>query len=182
MDVLHSFASNTPPLLESMKKLSAGGYNNLAHYAITVHGIKGSSRGICASDVGDMAEALENAAKAGDLSYVKDNNEALIKRAELLIGDLEELLRENTSQIQKPQKDKPDREELLKLLAACNNYHMDNVDAAMTEIEKYEYETEADLVIWLRENVNQMNFKQITEKLNPIVQQERKANREKMYG
>jgi len=167
MEVLRSFASNTLPLLESMRKQSSGETpcDDLANYAITVHGIKGSSRGICAASLGDMAEALENAAKAGDLSYVKDNNAAFIEKAEKLIEDLEKFFREKESQIQKPKKDKPDREELSKLLAACDNYQMDEVDAAMAELEKYEYETESDLVLWLRENINQMNFGLIVEKL-----------------
>jgi len=170
LDILRSFALNTRPLLESMKKLSAGESDNLADYGITVHGIKGSCRGICAASLGDLAEALEKAAKAGNLSYVTDNNAAFIEKTEKLIADVEDLIRKKTPQIKKPKKDKPDRKELLKLMTACEEYQMDIVDLAMTEIEKYEYETEADLVLWLRENVDQMNFVEIAEKLNPIVQ------------
>ena len=65
----------------------------------------------------------------------------------------------------KPKKDKPDDEVLARLLAACENYDIDEIDAMMTEIENYTYESNADLVVWLRENVNQMNYTQIIEQL-----------------
>jgi signal transduction histidine kinase/CheY-like chemotaxis protein len=51
--VLRSYAENTPPLLEAIKEVDA---DNLAGYAVTVHGIKGASRGICAEAAGDKAK------------------------------------------------------------------------------------------------------------------------------
>jgi len=167
MEIMRSFAYNTRPLLESMRKLSSGETpdGHLADYAITVHAIKGSSRGIGAALLGDMAEALENAAKAGDLSFVKDNNTAFIDEAEKLINNLDDFLPRPASQSQKPKKDRPDRKVLSELLAACENYHIANAEAAMAEMEKCDYETEGDLVLWLRDNVKQMNFLQIMEKL-----------------
>jgi len=43
---------------------------------------------------------------------------------------------------------------------------MDGVDAAMAEIEDYEYKSDGGLAAWLRENVDQMNFVQINERLS----------------
>ena len=39
------------------------------------------------------------------------------------------------------------------------------LDTAMEEIERYEYESDGGLVLWLRENADKMNFIQIRENL-----------------
>jgi len=162
LEVLRSYAANTRPLIEAARKV-----DDLAAYAIVVHGIKGSSRGIGADLAGDQAEDLEKAAKEGDLSFVAAHNAAFIETVEKLVGDLENLVPGLT--LWKPKKDKPDSRELERLLAACKAYDMDAVDAALAELEGFEYETDEGLVAWLRENVDQMNFTQIKEKLSEKV-------------
>jgi len=42
---------------------------------------------------------------------------------------------------------------------------MNDVDSLMSEIEQFQYESDNDLVKWLREKVDMMQYKQITEKL-----------------
>ena len=163
--VLHSYAENTRPLLEQMKNVNM---ENLSGYAIVIHGIKGSSRGICAMELGDRAEALEKAAKEGKIDYVMENNKALIEKAEKLIGDLDLMLAQPAFQNKKPKKEKPDNGMLESLLKACDTYNMDMVDAVMAEIESYEYESDDGLVAWLKENVDNMNFLQIKERLSAI--------------
>ena len=69
-------------------------------------------------------------------------------------------------------KDSPDPEMLKKLLAACEIYDMDAVDAVMVEIEACEYSGESELVWWLRENVNHMNIREVKEKLMSLVNSE----------
>ena len=64
LQILRSFMDGTRHLLESLKTPTK---EILPAYAITVHGIKGSAKGICADMVGDKAEALEMAAKAGGI-------------------------------------------------------------------------------------------------------------------
>ena len=163
--VLRSYAVNTSHLLKRIKEVTV---DTLADYAVTVHGIKGSSRGICAEELGAKAETLEKAARDGNFDFVSANNAAFIEDAEKLVGDLEELLRSMKLESKKPKKDKPDPEALKRLLAASGTYNMDGADAAMDEIEKYEYTSDNGLVSWLRENVDQANFSQIKEKLNNL--------------
>jgi len=69
----------------------------------------------------------------------------------------------------KPKKDKPDIESLSELLAACKEYNMDGVDAAMEKMERFEYESGDNLTAWLRTNVELMNFAQIEEKLTVLI-------------
>jgi CheY-like chemotaxis protein len=167
IEIMRSFSHNTPPLLEYLTKVSSDGTldENITGYAINVHAIKGSIRGIGAVHLGDMAESLENAAKSKNLNYVLENNTVFINGVKKLIDDLEELLPKIAPQDQKPKKGKPDKDELLKLLAACDRFNIVNAEAAMDEIEKYDYETESGFVLWLRENIKQMNFMEIKERL-----------------
>jgi len=162
IQVLRSFNDNTKPLLAQMRGVAEEKLND---YAIIVHGIKGSVRGMCAETVGNKAEALEHASKAGDWKLVKANNDDLIKLAEKLISDIDALLGRIRAKANITKKDKPDTEELKKLMKACADYDMDAVDEAMTEVDGYEYENDIDLVAWLRANVVQTNFSEIVERL-----------------
>jgi CheY-like chemotaxis protein len=165
LDVLRSYAVNTKPLLGAAQEVDK---DNLAEYAITVHGIKGSSQGIFAEAIGAQAEALEHAAKSGDFAFVSANNPKFLEAAHTLISGLEGVLGKISMDSPKPKKDKPDEAVLAKLLAACDNYDMDGVDAALTEIERYAYENDSGLAAWLRENAELMNFQQIIEKLRVV--------------
>ena len=164
-EILRSFAANTQPLLESVKGVSK---DNLPDYAIVVHGIKGSSRGINANEFGDIAESLESAAKKGDFDYISKHNPGFLKAAWKLLAGIDELLSSRNTSESKPKKEKPEREMLDKLMLACENYDMDGADKAMSELEQYEYEEGDELVFWLSENVEQMNFTDIIEKLTGL--------------
>ena len=163
---LQSFAVNTPPLLEQIREIDL---NNLSAYAVTIHGIKGSCLGICAGIAGNKAELLEKAVKEKNFNYVLANNIAFITIVERLIDDIKELLVEISFENPKPRKEKPDREMLQKLLAACESYDMDGVDSAIDEIERCDYDSDDGLAVWLKENVEKMNFSQITEKLSSLI-------------
>ncbi|MCL1906251.1 MAG: hypothetical protein FWG06_04520, partial [Clostridiales bacterium] len=161
--ILRSFAVNTKPLLEKIKEVNK---ENLNDYAITAHGIKGSGRGIFADAIGDKAESLEKAAKAGDFDFIRDNNTDFIKTVEKLIADIEKMLAKLEEENPKPKKDAPDKDMLKMLLKACKKYDMDGVDAVMAELEQYEYESEGELVESLRKDVDEADFLRITEQLS----------------
>jgi CheY-like chemotaxis protein len=164
--ILRSYVKNTPKLLDSIKNIDK---DSLPGYAITVHGIKGTSRSISADYLGNLAEELEMASKAGDFDFVSKNNDKFTEALEKLIADIEKMLAVIYTKKSKPKKGKPDIEILSKLLAACRDYDMDAVDEAMAEIENYEYESDDGLAEWLHENVRQMNFKEIIDKLSVLI-------------
>jgi CheY-like chemotaxis protein len=165
LQVLRSYTANTRLLLDVIRGVTP---DKLADYAITVHGIKGSSRSICASLAGDKAEALEKASKAGDFDFVNKNNLELIEIVEKLLTDLDNMLSTIDSEKQKPIKDRPDTGVLNKLLEACKIYDMDSVDEAVKELECYEYKSGGELVAWLWENVQQFNINEIIDKLSTL--------------
>jgi hypothetical protein len=70
----------------------------------------------------------------------------------------------------RPKKDKPDEDQLLKLLSACRNYDMDSADAVMDEIEKFSYESDDGLAYWLRDNIDIVNFKEVEQKLSSLLE------------
>ena len=160
--VLHSYQGNTQPLLDSMKGVTG---ENLKDYAITVHGVKGSSRGINADEIADKAEALEKAAKEGSFDFIEANNGVFIEETERFLVSLGEFLQSDPSKSERPKKDKPDKDALARLLSACEAYNMDEADAAMKDIEAYEYNSDDGLSLWLKDNLERMNFTEIKDKL-----------------
>jgi hypothetical protein len=115
-----------------------------------------------------MAEALEKAAKYGDLVFVTAKNPAFIETVSALITEIDCEFAKNVEKKDKPKKDKPYKEALSELIIACKGFNAIKVDSIMDEIEVFDYEADDGLVLWLRENVNQMNFMEIVEKLSSL--------------
>lgn len=164
LSVLHSYATNTPPLLDSAQETSED-ISRISEYETIVHGIKGSSRSIGADKVADAAEILELAAKACEFKTIADGNAAFIESAQSLIANINTVFEEMHAQSNKPVKEKPDREILQRLREACISYEMNKVDNAIAELEAFEYESGGELVEWLRTNAEQTNFDEIVERL-----------------
>jgi CheY-like chemotaxis protein len=160
MDSLRSYVIHTPPLLEAVRVAAT-----LEDYAITVHGIKGSSYGISAQAIGQKAERLEHAAKTGNLEVIEHENFGFISAAEQFITDLAQLLEALEESLQKPRKTAPDPILLGKIRDAAENYDMGELDRVMEELEQCSYELEADLIPWLREQIDKAEFEEITERL-----------------
>jgi HPt (histidine-containing phosphotransfer) domain-containing protein len=165
LNVMSSYVKNTPALLEDLQD-ALKDKERIAEYETIVHGIKGSSRAIFADETGDMAEALEKAANAGNYDYIAANDSAFTDTARKLISDIEAMLAEMRAGRNKPKKDKPDAAVLERLREACINYEMANADEAIAELEAFEYESDGELVAWLRENAEQTNFDEIAERLS----------------
>ncbi|MCL1830934.1 MAG: ATP-binding protein, partial [Oscillospiraceae bacterium] len=163
LDVLRSFAENTTIQLENFKTVDE---QKLSDYSIVVHGIKGSSRGICAYEIGDLSESLEKASKAGDIDFVLAYNETFLQHINDLNRNINKLLKRLSEEHPKPTKDKPDVGVLNKLMQACDSYDMDSVNDAMNELESFEYTSDEGLVEWIMENVPPLNFSQIVERLS----------------
>ncbi len=161
IEVLRSYAAGTRGLLETLKDCLVG--ERLADYAIAVHGVKGSSYGVCAREVGSLAEALEREAKAGDLGAGRAGHEAFAKTTENLIRAIGAALTRIEAAIDRPKAKAPDPELLRQLREAALSFDMDRVDAAMAGLEALRYESESarELTAWLREQVDNMAFEEI---------------------
>jgi signal transduction histidine kinase/CheY-like chemotaxis protein/HPt (histidine-containing phosphotransfer) domain-containing protein len=160
---LRSYAANTPPLMERVREPDA---NKREEYTIVVHGVKSSSYAVGAMALGEKAEELERAARSGDFEFVAANNGAFLEATGRLLADLSSFLQVLQREEEKPVKDEPDRGTLERLRKACAAYDMDGVDAAMAELEHFTYARGSELVVWLRESVDEMEFQRILNKLS----------------
>jgi HPt (histidine-containing phosphotransfer) domain-containing protein len=131
----------------------------LRDYAIAVHGIKGASYGICASDIAHAAEKLEQAALEGETEAVKAGHPELKRMTVDLLSEINTMLAKIDAD--KPEASRPDPELLAELCRACERYDTDGVDAAMGKLEAFRYTRDGELVKRLRELADNMDFEGI---------------------
>jgi CheY-like chemotaxis protein/HPt (histidine-containing phosphotransfer) domain-containing protein len=163
LGILRSYMVHTPEQLEKLRSLSR---ETLGEYAIAVHGLKGASYGICAEKIGKQAEELEMAAKAGDYERVSSENVRFIGRVETFLADIKYVLGNVAEQGSTKQKaPAPDQILLEKLLEASKRFKSTVMEEVLAELEEYEYESGGDLVEWLREQIDNLEYDAIRERL-----------------
>jgi CheY-like chemotaxis protein len=165
LDILRSWHKHTPALLEKMRNPY---FENLPEYAITVHGIKGACLGICADEISNKAEELERHAKSGNIGQVKADNPMFIGMAESLLANIGELLEKaakGKKQGPKQKKYAPDETLLARLLEAVKSYKSTLMEETMCSIEEYDYDSGTDLVVWLRQQMDNLEYDAIRQKL-----------------
>ena len=165
LEVLRSYMESVSSMLENIETVDE---KSLESYKIKVHGIKGTSMDVFAEDTANEARALENAAKSGDYKYIREHNSSFVENTRKLLSDIDDLFIEMESKRNRLKKDKPDRLVLNKLMIACNDYDMDGVDMAISELEEYVYESDDGLVEWLRFNIDRMQLDEIALRLSQL--------------
>jgi signal transduction histidine kinase/CheY-like chemotaxis protein len=168
MEVLRVYVLHTPELLEKLRDPGASGSlseETLPDYAISVHGLKGSSYSILANKVGKMAEELEKAAKAGDLEKVRAGNDSLLAEAEDLISQLWPLMKKTQETGEKEKKPAPDRELIAEFLEAAKIYDNDAMEKLLKKMEQYDYVSGGELVTALRADIENLEYGALQEKL-----------------
>ncbi|MCL2212042.1 MAG: response regulator, partial [Treponema sp.] len=162
INILRSYTAGVSSMLDKIETFNE---DTLADYIIIVHGIKGVSYDISADEIAEEARGLEEAGKANDINYIKINHSSFMEHARNLISGIENVLSKLDTNSDKPVKDKPDIKILDNLVSACNDFDMDGADEAMDELEKYKYESDNDLIVWLRERIDRMEFEEIAKYL-----------------
>ncbi|MDR2503915.1 MAG: response regulator [Deltaproteobacteria bacterium] len=167
LQVLRSYLRHTPPLLDSIRALSR---ETLPEYALAVHSLKGASHGICAANVASLAEKLEKDSKAGDLDAVLAGNQRLLEAAQELLQELEALLHLHQAEDHRPKSllAEPDPVLLRGMLEACVRFRLKEMEDILVELEKYQYATGADLVLWLREQTENLEYEAIRARLENV--------------
>jgi HPt (histidine-containing phosphotransfer) domain-containing protein len=167
--LLESWAKHTRTILEEISNLDS---IDIENYAIKVHGIKGSAFGICAQKVGEFASDLETAARRGDLEFVRKSNQAFIVTAYALIADIHTILSEfrpKESDDDKEMKDSPDRETLQSILDNCAVFKTSQIKKDIKKLDKYTYINNGELVDWLKEQVDNLEYESIRERLSKLL-------------
>ncbi|MDR3332581.1 MAG: response regulator [Synergistaceae bacterium] len=162
IDILRTYAEQTPKLLDRIRAVERG---DLTNYAIIVHGIKGSSSGVCAFRAAKMAEALELSAKRGDFDAVWVKNGEFIKTVEKLLADIAAMLKGTSPLPKKERLAAPSHDLLGTLFDCCERYDTLGMNGILSELEKYEYESDGELVEWISAKVNDLEYDEIKDRL-----------------
>jgi CheY-like chemotaxis protein len=163
--ILRSYLTHSPELLDKLRSLTR---ETLPDYAVTVHGLKGASFGICADAIGKDAEELEFAAKAGDYEKVEAKNAVFIAKVEASLEGLRNLL-QSAVESEKPKAAAPDKSLLEKLLDASKRFKPAIMEDVLAELEKYDYESGGELIPWLRKQIDNLEYEAVREKLEPVL-------------
>jgi signal transduction histidine kinase/CheY-like chemotaxis protein len=167
LEVLRSYCVHTPALLEILRKLTAPlEGEKIKEYTVTVHGLKGSSYGIAAAEAGRQAEALEHAARGGDIRFIAANNSRLVETVGTLVENIRKLLAQIAGPAEaKPRLPAPDRALLAELREACGHYKAGPIEEALKKLEACDYESGGELVTWLREQTDNLEYDAVLERL-----------------
>jgi CheY-like chemotaxis protein len=175
VEILRSFWTHTPHVLERLRN-PAEEFSSLKDYAIAVHGLKGASRGIGAEEVGDLAEELENAAKDGDFRKVREKSGPLVDSLEVLLSNIGRLLEDIAKNLEetglskettsaRERRDEPDPALLEKIKDGAARMKILMMEEALRELERYDYDHEGELVSWLREQTEALEYSAVLERL-----------------
>ena len=168
MSVLSSFVKHTPGKIDILRNMET----DLVPYRITVHGIKGSSRGIGAEKLGELASKLEKAAANGDREYILANNPAFVEATEKLIGEIKfflDAVSNKDADGGKPKKERPEPEILQEILGACIHYDMLALRRASEALAAFDYTSAPELAQWITEQSHLSNFDAIQKRVASFV-------------
>jgi signal transduction histidine kinase/HPt (histidine-containing phosphotransfer) domain-containing protein/ActR/RegA family two-component response regulator len=158
MPIVKSFVLHTPSLLENMETHLE---TSLPDYAIEVHGLKSACNAVCAPEPAALAQELEQAARQGDIDYLRSRHGELMDRLRLLLDRLASSLdawdtRQPPSE--KEEREEPDKELLRRLSAAAGEYNSGKVEELLAELEQYRYREGEERIRQLREQAESFNY------------------------
>jgi len=171
MDVLRAWCKHISANLDKLNALVGvlSVPENLKEYTVVVHGVKGSNYGIYANDVGKAAEALEKAGRQGDTAFIEANHGPFIEKTTLLYSQLKDFIEANQVDTgKKPMASAPDAALLAQFLTACKQYKSSVMEDILQSLEAFDYESDGDLVPWLREQTDNLEYDAIQERLSSI--------------
>jgi CheY-like chemotaxis protein len=168
LDVIRAWCMYTPALLEKLQELTAQPLTEktIGEYTIAVHGLKGSTYGICAESTAKKAADLEAASRRKDTEFIKANTGFLIEEASVLLRELEKFIAGVTQPAEsKPLREYPDADLLSQLFKAGEQYRSIQMEEILCELESFQYKSGGDLIQWLREQMNELEYDAINERL-----------------
>lgn len=135
--ILQTYYKNIPSKYETIQRCI--GEKDWKTYTIEVHALKSSSRQIGAMQLGAMAEAMEEAAKAGNFSSVCENTHAMLEKYQSYVEVLRPFCQEERQAVPKQTFDQT------KLLAyfdqlqdAIEDLDMDAMELVIKKLETFD--------------------------------------------
>ncbi len=138
---------------------SAKGIEDWDDYAIKTHALKSSSRQIGAMELGEYAETLEHAGKAGDVETITQVHPKAMEIYRRLLDDLSKYFPEEEAATDLPEIPAEELESIFTELAeACDNLDMDGMEACVEKLKKYSYpDGKKDIIDKLYEAIDGMD-------------------------
>jgi len=119
--------------------------------------------------VGKDAEALEGAGRRKDIAFIEANHGPFLEKITFLHSHLKAFVEANQESAgEKPLANAPDTALLAQFLAACKQYKSSVMEELLKSLEAFEYESNGDLVPWLREQMDNLEYEAIQERLSSI--------------
>jgi len=168
MDVLRAWHKHFPGNADKMRSLvkELSDKEKLREYTIVAHGLKGSNYGIYADALGKEAENLEAAGRNGDIPFIEANNEPVLEKATALHTLLGAFIEANKEEAKdSPLASAPDVTLLAQFLYACKQFKSTTMEEILKQLEAFEYESGGELVRWLREQTDNLEYDAIQERL-----------------
>lgn len=133
------------------------------NYTIKVHALKSSARIIGAGDLGEEAQRLENAGKAGDIEYIKSHHETFINRYNSFKEPLSFVFPSPDSDHDKPEADADLMEGVMEeIMAAAEDMDCEKLDSIFEEMGDYRIpEKSRDLYEKLKDASEKYEYKTI---------------------
>ena len=114
---------------------------NLASLKISVHAVKGASRGVGADELATQAEMLEQLSGQGNVAAVKVLFKPFIARLEAMAKNVQSYIdaRAEAPKMEKIRQNVFSPGVIARLQAACANMEYEQAEAALTELEIFDY-------------------------------------------
>lgn len=137
LDTLKIFAKRAGQYVGEIEGFYSNG--DIKNATIKIHALKSSARIIGAAEIGELAQKLENAGKAGDREVLDQGISELLERTMCLAGELSPLLKEE----EEPDDDKPEiseaelRETFLQIREYAENFDNTGIEDLMEMLSEY---------------------------------------------
>jgi hypothetical protein len=89
-----------------------------------------------------------------------------LEQADALIVGMEKALGIVEPKDDKPGREKPDQAALGRLREAAENFSIDGIEDVLNDLESYEYQSEGELIVWLRKKCDTLAFDEIALRLS----------------
>ena len=135
--------------------------DDVKNYTIKIHALKSSARIIGAAGLGERAQKLENAGKAGDMDYIRRENDGFIEEFQALREPLSVLFASSYNKDDRPEADETVVKDMLgRLLQAAHDMDCDRLDDIILVLEDYRMpESYAGLYAKVKESVGRYDYK-----------------------
>ena len=140
-DILGTYCADIRSRAPELRRMLEQG--DLSGFTVSVHAVKGASRGACVFSLGDAAETLESLSGKGDIEAVKERFEPFMTELEATARDMELYL----AAWKKPAAKNGDRRErerfdpdaVERLRTACENMDYTRAERIVEELDHFTY-------------------------------------------